>query len=147
MGDFSVSRHIAFLPFEGWSPLTSKISSWMLFKLKQALTDIKITSHLTRKPLEPRSQKWVKHDQRLNTVIESYDTYDDALDYLKDIGCLMDVNIYSVIFILFIHYYMQCFNSDINIIHQIVRGHQTVLFCTNWCHGSRDTKTCLHQIV
>ena len=117
MGDFSVSRHIAFLPFGGWSPLTSKISSWMLFKLEQALADVKITSHLTRKPLEPRSQKWVKHDQRLNTVIESYDTYDDALDYLKDIACLMDVNIYSVIFILFIHYYMQCFNSDINMLY------------------------------
>ena len=51
--------------------------------LEQALTDIKITSHLTRNLLEPRSQKWVKHDQRLNTVIEKYDHYDDVLDYLK----------------------------------------------------------------
>ena len=56
-------------------------------RLGQALTDIKITSHLTRKLLEPRSQKWVKHDQRINTVIESYDTYYDFLDYLK----LLDV--------------------------------------------------------
>ena len=37
----------------------------------------------------PPTQKWVKHDQRLNTVIESYDTYDDVLDYLKLIECLM----------------------------------------------------------
>ena len=45
---------------------------------EQALSDIKITSHLTRKPFEPRSQKWIKHDQRLNIVTESYGTYDDV---------------------------------------------------------------------
>ena len=30
----------------------------------------------------PVGSSWVKHDQRLNTVIESYDTYDDTFDYL-----------------------------------------------------------------
>ena len=35
------------------------------------------------------SQQWVKHDQRLKTVIECYDAYDDVFHYLKVIGCLM----------------------------------------------------------
>ena len=41
--------------------------------------------------IEPRQQKWIEFDQRLNAVIESYDEYDDVLDYLKVVGCLMGV--------------------------------------------------------
>ena len=33
--------------------------------------------------------KWIHFDQRLSAVIESYDEYDDILDYLKVIGCMM----------------------------------------------------------
>ena len=43
-----------------------------VLKLEQALTDVKITRHLTREPSEHRPQKWAEHDQRLNTVIEIY---------------------------------------------------------------------------
>ena len=60
-------------------------------KLEQALTDVKLTKHLMREPLEPRQQRWIKFDQRINTVIESYDEYDDVLNYLKVVGCLMGV--------------------------------------------------------
>ena len=58
-------------------------------KLEQSLTDLKITQHLMRQPLEPRQPKWIRFDQRLNAVIENYDEYDDILTYLKVIGCLM----------------------------------------------------------
>ena len=56
---------------EGWHNGSSSLVScahptvWKFldaFRLEQALTDIKITSHPTRKPLEPRSHNWVKHD-------------------------------------------------------------------------------------
>jgi len=57
-------------------------------KLEQSLTDFKLVQHLMREPLEPRPQKWIKFDQRLNAVIENYDDY-EILDYLKVIGCLM----------------------------------------------------------
>ena len=58
-------------------------------KLEQALTDVKLAKNLMREPVEPRQQKWIKFDQRLDRLIESYDDFNDVLEYLRSVGCLM----------------------------------------------------------
>ena len=49
-----------------------------VLKLEQALTDLEITRHLTREPVEPCQPKWIRFDQRLSAVIESYNLYDEC---------------------------------------------------------------------
>ena len=55
-------------------------------KAEQALTDLKITKRKHRERPEPRAPKWVRYDGKLQKIVNSFDTYTDALVYLKVIG-------------------------------------------------------------
>ena len=57
-------------------------------KAEQSLTDVKLTRRLLRQPPEKRAAKWIKYDQRLQTIVDSYDDY-DILDFLKVVGCMV----------------------------------------------------------
>ena len=57
-------------------------------KKEQALTDVKLTKHMVREAPPARSTKWVKYDERLNNVIETYDDF-DVMDFLKVVGHLL----------------------------------------------------------
>ncbi|MCP4456586.1 MAG: hypothetical protein GY816_00945 [Cytophagales bacterium] len=48
---------------------------------------MKLTKRLCREPPERRAPKWIKYDQKLQTVVDAYDEY-EVLDYLKVIGCM-----------------------------------------------------------
>ena len=45
-------------------------------KAEQSQTDVKLTRRLLRQPPEKRAAKWIKYDQRLRTIVDSYDDYD-----------------------------------------------------------------------
>ena len=57
-------------------------------KAEQALTDVKLTRRQLRDPPEPRAPKWIKFDRRLQKIVEDFDTYTDALEFLSAIGNL-----------------------------------------------------------
>ena len=52
------------------------------------LTDVKLTKRLCRERPERRAAKWIKYDERLQTVVDAYDSY-DVIDFLKVIGCMI----------------------------------------------------------
>ena len=57
-------------------------------KAEQALTDVKIAKRLMRERPEPRAHKWIRYDERLQRIVESYDDYANYLDFLKAIGSI-----------------------------------------------------------
>ena len=62
-------------------------------KAEQSLTDVKLTRRLPRQPPGKRAAKWIKYDQRLQTIVDSYDDY-DILDFLKVVGCMVYIHQY-----------------------------------------------------
>ena len=45
---------------------------------------------LTGHSPEPRAAKWIRYDEKLQRIVESYDDYSDKMEYLKAIGnCAM----------------------------------------------------------
>ena len=52
------------------------------------VTDVNLTKRLYREAPERRAAKWIKYDQRLQTVVDAYEDY-DMLDFLKVIGCMI----------------------------------------------------------
>ena len=64
---------------------------WRFFdclKLEQAITDHKISRHLNRDPPPRREAKWIRYDERLDKVINDYDTYADVMQFLKVVAAM-----------------------------------------------------------
>ena len=57
-------------------------------KLEQAITDTKIASFLNRDDPPRRQSKWIKYDERLDRVINSYDRYTDVMEFLTVVAAL-----------------------------------------------------------
>ena len=57
-------------------------------KAEQALTDVKLAKRLMRERPEPRAPKWIRYDQQLQRIVDSYDDYSNILDFLKAIGSM-----------------------------------------------------------
>ena len=57
-------------------------------KLEQALTNDKISRHLNILAPKPHEPKWIKYDERLQSVINSYDDYIDVMEYLKVLAAM-----------------------------------------------------------
>ena len=55
-------------------------------KLEQALTDEKIAKRLNRDAPPPRIPKWIKYDEDLDKIVNSYDSYSTVMDYLKAVA-------------------------------------------------------------
>ena len=82
---------------EGWhhgfhsTMSCSKPTIWKFFdclKLEQDLIDVKLTKRLLREPPEPRAPKWIRFDQQIQRIVDSYDDYTSIIDYLRAVGCL-----------------------------------------------------------
>ena len=58
-------------------------------KNEQNITDVKMTKLMIRESPEPRSAKWRKYDEKLQAVIQKFDSYPTILDFLKCASCLM----------------------------------------------------------
>ncbi|XP_063682933.1 uncharacterized protein LOC134817602 [Bolinopsis microptera] len=54
-------------------------------KREQALTDVKITNILTRKPFK-RAAKWEKFDLEMQRMVDDYDNFGDVTEFLKAVG-------------------------------------------------------------
>ena len=57
-------------------------------KDEQDLTDVKLTKKLHKESPEPRADKWIKYDQKLQRIIDAYDDY-AILDFLKVVGNML----------------------------------------------------------
>ena len=57
-------------------------------KLEQALIDKKIIMHLNHMTPPPIIPKWIKYDEDLDRVINSYDSYNSVMDYLKVVAAM-----------------------------------------------------------
>ena len=53
---------------------------------EQSLTDAKLTKRLLRERPEPRAPKWIRYDQQLQRIVQSYDDYANKISDLKAIG-------------------------------------------------------------
>ena len=58
-------------------------------KNEQNITDVKMTKLMMRESPEPRSAKWRKYDEKLQAIIQKFDSYPTILDFLKCTSCLM----------------------------------------------------------
>ena len=58
-------------------------------KLEQAISDTKITRHLNRDPPPRRAAKWIRWDERVDKVVNEYDTYADTMDFLKVVAAMI----------------------------------------------------------
>ena len=58
-------------------------------KNEQNITDVKMTKLMMRESPEPLSAKWRKYDEKLQTIIQKFDSYPTILDFLKCTSCLM----------------------------------------------------------
>ena len=58
-------------------------------KNEQNIADVKMTKLMMRESPEPRSAKWMKYDEKLQTIIQTFDSYPIILDFLKCTSCLM----------------------------------------------------------
>ena len=54
-------------------------------KREQALTDVKITNILTRRPFK-RAAKWEKFDLEIQRIVDDYDNFGDVTEFLKAVG-------------------------------------------------------------
>ena len=52
-------------------------------KNEQNITDVKMTKLMMRESPEPRSAKWRKYDEKLQMIIQKFDSYPTILDFLK----------------------------------------------------------------
>ena len=57
-------------------------------KLEQAITDTKISRYLNREPAPRRQAKWIRYDERLERVINDYDSYADVMEFLKVVAAM-----------------------------------------------------------
>ena len=60
-----------------------------VLKKEQDLTDWKIAQKMMRYPPPTQQRKWRLYDERLSTIIDSYDSYTNRLDYLKAVGSMV----------------------------------------------------------
>ena len=60
-----------------------------LHKKEQSLTDAKIVKYKMKEDPEPRADKWVKLDTKLDKFIECYDDI-ERIDFLSRIGNMMN---------------------------------------------------------
>ena len=58
-------------------------------KNEQNITDVKMTKLMVRESPEPRSAKWRKYNEKLQTIIQKFDSCPTILDFLKCTSCLM----------------------------------------------------------
>ena len=58
-------------------------------KNEQNITDVKMTKLMMRESPEPRSAKWRKYDEKLQAIIQKFDSYPTILDFLKCTNCIM----------------------------------------------------------
>ena len=57
-------------------------------KLEQAISDTKISRHLNRDPPPRRQAKWIRWDERVDKVVNDYDTYADVMQFLKVVAAM-----------------------------------------------------------
>ena len=62
-----------------------------VLKMEQDITDWKISQKMMRRAPPPQEPRWAEYDIELSRLINSYDDYDDKIDYLKCIGTLLAV--------------------------------------------------------
>ena len=55
-------------------------------KSEQALTDQKLARRKLRQLPEPRAPKWINYDQRLQKIVDDFESYTHVLDYLEAVG-------------------------------------------------------------
>ena len=55
-------------------------------KSEQALTDQKLARRKLRQLPEPRAPKWINYDQRLQKIVDDFESYTNVLDYLEAVG-------------------------------------------------------------
>ena len=55
-------------------------------KSEQALTDQKLVRRKLRQLPEPRANKLIKYDQRLEKIADDFDSFTIVLDYLEAVG-------------------------------------------------------------
>ena len=58
-------------------------------KKEQDITDVKITKMLMKEAPEPRTAKWRKYDERLQSVISNFHDYSSVIDFLKNVSILI----------------------------------------------------------
>ena len=58
-------------------------------KNEQNITDVKMTKLIMRESPEPRPMKWRKYGEKLQMIIQKFDSYPIILDFLKCTSCLM----------------------------------------------------------
>ena len=57
-------------------------------KLEQALTDGKISSFLNNNPVPQHQKTCIKYDERLDLVINEYDSYTIVFDFLNVVAAM-----------------------------------------------------------
>ena len=62
-----------------------------VLKMEQDITDWKISQKMMRRAPAPQEPRWANYDVELSRLIDSYDDYDDKIDYLKCVGTLLAV--------------------------------------------------------
>ena len=55
-------------------------------KSEHALTDQKLARRKLRQLPEPRAPKWINYDQRLQKIVDDFESYTNVLDYLEAVG-------------------------------------------------------------
>ena len=60
-------------------------------KLEQSVTDLKITRHLNWDPPPRRHAKWIRYDERLDKVVNDYETYADVMQFMKVVAAMLYV--------------------------------------------------------
>ena len=58
-------------------------------KNEQNIADVRMTKLIMRESPEPRSEKWRKYDEKLQMIIQKFDSYPTILDFLKCTSCFM----------------------------------------------------------
>ena len=92
---------------------------WRFFdclKLEQAITDHKISRHLNRDPPPRREAKWIRYDERLDEVINDYDTYADVMQFLKVVAAMTWVFCFAWVLLQYECYFMLMILFNINYI-------------------------------
>ena len=74
---------------EGWHHGFPSIWKFLdCLKAEQALTDVKLTKRILREPPEPRAPRWIRFDQQIQRIVDSYDDYTSTIDFQRAVGCL-----------------------------------------------------------
>ena len=67
-------------------------------KAEQYLTDLKITKRHNRERPENRAAKWIRYDEKLQKIVESYDDYSDKMEFRKAIGNCILITSYWILY-------------------------------------------------